>query len=440
MIGGPMSLLAAGPALPATPPPRFDETATTFSQSGQFVVSGPRPKGSAPLDTRSPGRVQRDLTPQTLAVSCERVKAEILRALNLPDTWRNAGGRSGKILVAIDERVRTNMPIAVAASPFEHGWQFRIPLPTRIAEERLVRALTEAVLMELANRHGNQRLGEPPLWLVEGVTQTILAASPNGVILQPQTRGTTDIKMDEALAGVRRELTRRPPLEFHELSQPDISRLDETQWHRFSTCSHLCFHELTRLPDGKARIARWLGSLQRYWNWQTGFTEAFQPMFRSLLDVEKWWALTLANFTGRNQATAWPAGVALRRLDEALQPVGILPNAGGRASRLAISDVIASWDYPRQLPVLRQLLPQLHAIRVSSPLEVAPLVNRYIDVLEEYLAARNRSTIAPLARGQAPPSSRLITRETVGRLRELDGQRTQLAKDLASPKQPATGT
>lgn len=435
MAATPGTVSAAAPAaVPGKAPPKFEETATTFSQTGQFVVSGPRPRGSTPMDSRTSGKVERDLTAQTLAVSCERVKTEILRALDLPDTWRNAGGRAGKILVAIDASVRTNAPIAVSATPFEQSWQFRIPLPPRLDEERLVRALTEAVLMELANRSGNKRLGEPPLWLVEGVTQTILTSAPHGMILQPQTRGTADLKMDEALAGVRRELARRAPLGFHELSQPDLSRMDPTEWHRFSTCAHLCFHELSRLPEGRARLARWLGTLQRNWNWQTGFTEAFHPLFRSLLDVEKWWALTLANFTGRNPSAAWPAGFALRKLDEALQPVGILPNAGGRASRLALSEVITSWDFQRQVTLFRQVLPQLHAIRLSAPIEVAPLVNRYVDVLEEYLANRNRSATAPLARGQAPPNPKLVARETVGRLRELDGQRSQLSQDLASPR------
>lgn len=431
----------ASPRPTIPPPPPFAETVTTFSQTGQFVVSGPRPKTPRPIETRPSREAPRELTAQTLAVSCERVKSEILRALELPDTWRAGGGSSGKILVAIDASVRTNTSLAVAATPYERGWQFRLALPLALSEDRLVRALTEAIVTELASRAGNQRLGEPPLWFVEGLTQTVLAAVPGGVIVQPQTRGISDVRLDEALAGVRRELARQPPVGFHELGQPDLSRMDQRRWATYSACAHLFVHELSRRPDGREQIVRWLGTLQKYWNWQTGFTEAFQPGFRSLLDAEKWWALTLANFTGRNPAAAWPVAFALRKLDESLQPVGVLPGAGGRASRLAIPEIIGSWDFPRQTSVLRQTLQQLHAIRLSSPPELTPIVSRYIDVLEEYLDARSRSGLAPMVRGQAPPSPKLLIREAVGRLRELDGERARLNQDLVAPKPPpASGT
>jgi hypothetical protein len=421
-------------------PPQFSETATTFSQSGQFVVSGPRPAKTPPLSPTTAGGLLRDLTPQTLAVSCERVKSELLRALALPDTWRAGDGKVGKIFIVIDPSLRTNTPLAVAASPFESGWHFRIAFPPTLTEDRLVRTLTEALVLELSSRSGNQRLADPPLWFVEGLTQTILANSPATVALQPQSRGVTDVKLDETLTAVRRELNRRAPLGFHEMSQPDISRMSERDWASFSACAHLCVHELSRLPDGRARLVHWLGTLQKHWNWQTGFIEAFQPGFRSLLDAEKWWALTLANFTGRNPSSAWPAAFALRKLDEALQPVGVFANNGNRASRLTLDEVVRSWDFQNQVPLLRQLLRQLHAIRLTSPPEVTPIVFRYIDLLEDYLEVRGRLGSPSLPRGQLAPNPRLVVRETAGRLRELDSQRAQLAQDLAGNTPTPTPT
>lgn len=431
-------LRAQAPSQPASPigatPPTatFDDTATTFSQSGQFIVSGPRPRKTAPLSPESgPSRILRNLTPPTLAVSCERVKSEILRALDLTDTWRDQDGRSGKIFVVIDPTLRTNVPITVAASRFEKGWHFRIALPPTLAEDRLVRSLTEAVVLELGNRQGNQRLAEAPLWFVEGLTQTVLAVAPSTIALQPQSRAVTDVKLDETLAGVRRELGRRAPLSFQELTQPDLAELTARDWPHYAACAHLCVHELSRLPEGRTRLVRWLGALQSNWNWQTGFVEAFQPGFRSLLDIEKWWAITLANFTGHNPATAWPASLALRKLDEALQPVGVFAGNGSRATRLDLDDVARTWDFQNQAPLFRQLLRQLHSIRLGAPPEVAPLVAHYIDAVEEYLDARSRVGTANATRGQIAPSPKMIARNLTGRLRELDAQRAQLRQDLA---------
>ncbi|MCC7374495.1 MAG: hypothetical protein IT581_07550 [Verrucomicrobiales bacterium] len=409
---------------------------TAVSQSGQFVVTGARQEKRRPIENRpaTSGDNLRELTPQTLAVSCERVKAEVLRSLDLTDQWRARGGRTGKIFVSIEDTLRLDAQLAVQAKAFEEGWHFRARVPTRVTEERLVRTLCQAIAMELSSRNGNQRAGEPPLWVVEALTQSVIASSPDGIILQPQTRIVASLRVGERYAAVRARLARQAPLSFHELSQPDLSRMSATDWDHFAACSHLCLHEMQRLPEGNARLTRWLMGLQKNWNWQTGFLDAFSPHFHSLLDVEKWWALAVANFTGRNPEHAWPAEFALRKLDEALQPVGVLPGAGNRASRLSLEDVVANWDYPRQIPVLRRFLQQLNAILVNAPAEVSPLVYQYSDTIESYLANRAKAGYAPIGRGQAIPSVKLLARETVGRLRELDGERSRLT--AAPPPQP----
>jgi hypothetical protein len=145
-------LVIVGRSVGAAPGPSFGETATTLSESGQFVVTGPRTATRRPMETRRPGEKIRELTPQTLAVSCERVKDAVLGALEIPDRWRAGGGRTGKIFVGIDPTLRTNLPLAVEASVFEQGWQFRVAVPPRVTEDRLVRVMTQAVAMELASR------------------------------------------------------------------------------------------------------------------------------------------------------------------------------------------------------------------------------------------------------------------------------------------------
>jgi hypothetical protein len=394
-----------------------------------------------PLQSRSGNEPMRDLSPTTLAVSCERVKTAVLQAIDLPDVWRNSGGgRTGKIQVQIDAHRRESAPLAVEAAPFEEGWNYLIPLPPRAPEDRVVRALTHALLMELANRGGNQRAADPPLWLVEGITQTLLSEAPQGLLLQPQTRRVTDVRIGDPLAGTRAQLARRPALPFHELSQPDLSQLDPSSWDHYAACAHLAFRELSRLPDGRRRLAQWLVQLQRHWNWQTGFLESFQPEFQSLLDVEKWWALSVAQFTGRDVSQAWPVEVTLRKLQDILSPVGILPGAGNQAARLPLEQVIVEWEFSRQLPVVRQALRQLQAVRVFAHPDIASLVYRYGDVLEEYLANRQRAGYAPAARGQIAPSVRVMVRETVARLRALDAERAAALNPTPAPAAPPDST
>ncbi len=430
-----MAMASATPVRAAAPPPPdFGATATTSSQTGQFVVQGPRlPRGRALTPRRGPDAV-REINPQTLAVSCDRIKSEILKWLDAPDVWRAGGGRIGKIYVQIDATIRTNTAPSVAARSYENGWQYHVHVPKALAEDRLVRGIVQAVTMELASRRGNQRAGEPPLWLVEGLTQVVLASVPEGVILEPQTRTGADYRGTEPLDALRDQLTRRAPLAFHELGQPDFSRMGAAEWKHFSASAHLAVRELVRLPQGPTRFATWLGTMQQHWNWQTGFLESFSPPFRSLLDVEKWWALTVANFTGRNQASAWPPEFALRKLEETLQPIGVLPGAGSRPSRLSLENVLLTWDFPRQQPLLRQLLQQLNAIRIHSPPTLSPLAFRYLDLLEEYSQARSRIGFSPGFRGQPMASVKLVVREAVGRLRELEAERARLAAELAQPQ------
>ncbi len=442
MVGA-LLVLPTLTVLGALPPNRV-----ATSRSGQFMVIGDKASNDrGPLVTlHSPASANAviDLTPQTLVVSCERVKTEILRDLDLPDRWRAYGDRTGRILIGIDATVRTNEPSVVAASKFEEGWRFEIALPPSLTEDRLVRVLTEAILTELGSRATNERPGEPPLWLVEGLTQELLADHPGGLVPRPQSRLVADLRFGERLGRVRSRLSQGAPLGFHDLCQPDLSRMDMPDWELYSACSYLLVRELARLPQGTPRLANWIVNLQRHWNWQSGFLESFDPIFRSLLDVEKWWAVTLANFTGRTPAQTWPAEFALRKISEALQPVGILPSAGGRADPLDLEVIISDWDFTRQLPVLERVLQQARIIAFNAPPEIRALALRYADAIEEYLQDRQRSGYAPVGRGRITATANGVERAAIGRLRELEGERRRLETDLGkaaahpTPASPAS--
>lgn len=429
--------LLLAPSSRATPPP---DHLPVFSRSEQFVVSGPR---QTPAGRRGLSPSTRDntvvLAPEPLAVSCERIKDDLLQALSLRDEWRANGRQTGRIHVHIDPRRPTNSPPAVQAIPFEHGWKFHVSLPQVGPEDVVVRALVQALLMELGGRRGNARAPEVPLWMVEGVTQTILAGSPSGAILRPESQTVSVFRFGEHLAGVRNSLARRPPLSFHELSQPDLTRMEPEDWQHYSACAHLLFRELCRVPQGQRRLAQWILRLQENWNWQSGFLDSFHPDFRSLLDVEKWWALALADFIGRSPTRAWPASFALSKLDDALRPASILPGST-QPSRLTLEEVITTWDFPLQIPVLQRFITQMRALWMQSPPEVAPLVLQYADAVDEYLSARARAGYSALGRGHEVTSVRLVTRSIISRLRELDGRRSELAAAAASNSSPpATG-
>ncbi len=429
-------VLASIPLQVIAQTPVFPQDMATTSQSGQFLVTGPRVPGLSPALSSprefQPGTAPRTLTPQTLAIACERIKSETLRVFGLPDLWRSAGIH---IHVAIERTQRTNAPVPIEASPFESTWKLRVQVPTSLSEDRLTRAVVQAVLMDLANRPGNKRAAEPPLWLIEGVTRTVLQSTIEGILPAPETRMSLDVRRQESMARVRNQLSRTDPPTFHELSQPNLDAMRDRDWQRYSAGAHLCLHELRRLPDGDARMRHWVQNLQTYWNWQTGFIDAFQPLFRSLLDTEKWWAITIANFTGRDAAQAWPVNFTLRKLDEALQPVGVLPGAGNRARRLPLEEILTEWDFPRQLPILRHLLQQLHAIRINAPPNLRPMVFGYIDMIDDYVDSRSRVGLTPLVRGHAMPSPKLLVRDVTRRLRELEGERALAAQGGEPPSE-----
>lgn len=424
---------AFGPFATRAQRPSFPQDLVTTSQSGQFLVSGPRVPGLSPPREFQPGTGPRTLTPQTVAIACERVKDETLRVFGLPDVWRSAGAN---IHVAIEPRQRTNAPVPIEAVPFENTWKYRVQVPSLLSEERLTRAIVQAVLLDLANRAGNERAAEPPLWLVEGVTRSVLQSSIEGPLPVPETRTSIEVRRQGRLAWVREQLARGNPPSFYELSQPDIGSMPDREWLTYSAAAHLCLIELQRFPDGIGRIRHWLLHLQEHWNWQTGFIEAFHPDFRSLLDAEKWWAITLANFTGRDALQAWAPEFTLRKLDEALKPVGILPEAGSRPRRMELGEILGTWEFNRQLPVLRQLLQQLHAIRINAPPDLRPLVFQYIDLINDYVDSRSRPSLGTLVRGQAPPSPKLLAREAIRRFGDAESARAEAVAATETPSGP----
>lgn len=411
---------------------------SVVSESEQFTVFGPRGAGAAaPGSWGSATNAVRDLTPATLAVACERTKARLLEQLGQRDRWREGGGRAGKIFVTINPRLTTNEPVRVQALPFGRAWQYRVELPPRTTEAAVVRAVVQALLLELANRAaGGGRPAEIPLWLLEGATQAVLTARAAPTLPQPESRATLVTRRPDPLAAARETLARRAPLGFDDLGLPEPDRMSAEDWEVFSACAHLFFHELAALPEGRPRLAPFIQTLPRYYNWQHAFLAVWPERFPTLLEAAKWWALTVAGFTGRDEWQSWSPAATLARLEEVLRPplwAAASTNQVAQVAALPLAELLGAVDYAQAEPALRRMAEQLAALRLRAPAAVLPLVDEYLDLVRGYLAERSRAGFELAGRGRVRPSYRLLMRAAADRARELDRQRIELANRFAEP-------
>ncbi|MFN0066411.1 MAG: hypothetical protein ACKVYV_02140 [Limisphaerales bacterium] len=410
---------------------------STVSESGQFTVFGPRPELAViPVPRNFTPDTLRDLTPATLAVAGERTKSRLLELLGQRDRWREGGGRAGKIFVTINPRLPTNAPPQVQAVPFERAWQYRLEMPGRVPEAAVIRGLVQALLLELANRASTGRCAEIPLWLLEGATQAVLAAEPASAIPQPDTRLVLEARRTEPLARARDVLSRRAPPDFDDLGLPDVDRMTAEDWEVFSAAAHLFFHELAALPDGRARLAPFVQTLPRYYNWQHAFLAVWPERFPTLLEAAKWWAIVVAGFTGRDEWQAWPPAVTLAKLDGVLRPpvwAAGATNAVAQFASLPLPELLETGDYARSGPALRRMLEQLAALRLRAARPVLPLVDEYRALVHGYLAERDKAGFETVGRGRVRPSYRLLMRAAADRARELDGRRMELVNQFTPP-------
>ena len=303
------------------------------SRSGQFVIArapiiGPAP----PRATSSAQPTLRYLVPELLAVSCERIRRQLLIELGVPESIGN------KILIVIQPLRPTAQPIDIAVKRFALGWAYQLTISQQIEEEKVVRAIIQAVLLELANRRAGERSCEIPLWLTEGLTQQLLATSETDWILQPEAGTGQRVAADggnavaifrqsgsvrqgvprDPLFSAHRRLAENAPYTFTELSLPASAHLEGTGWEVYQSCAHLFVQRLFSFRDGRAKVRTMLALLPQCLNWQTAFLKAFEGSFTSMLDAEKWWALRLAGFTGRDHWQAWTRATSVEKLGATL--------------------------------------------------------------------------------------------------------------------------
>jgi hypothetical protein len=433
------SLLAATPPHPLQNP----DLITLRSTSGQFIVSGfppaVPPAAGNPISTNAP---LLELAPAPLMVSCERVKQALLVVLTARDNWRSP------IQVAINPIMTDNQAPVIGARPMRDGWQYRVEVPRRISDARLVRGLIQVLLLEIANRGAGLRSAEIPLWLSEGLTQQLLHSGPAVLTLMAPQRTVNQVSQypsswqgirADPLQPVRERLQSHAAFSFGRMGEVQPDQLPEEMWRTYQACAQLLVHELLQLPDGRWAMQNMLARSPEFLNWQSAFFVAFQAHFPRMLEAEKWWAVVLAHFTGLDPTQAWAPTVAAEKLAEVLRPPvlvsGPRPEITKR-SRMTLQELINGWEYLRHRPVLNSTVQQLVLLRVRMPPEYRVLADEYVRTLHEYVRLRDKPPLARTFSRQPFQTAQGLARDAVKKLNELDDRRAALSASLPTVVAP----
>ena len=381
-------------------------TPSVISVSEKFIVSasaGYSSLSQQPAVASSPDFVR--LEPTLLAISAERLKASLNRALGL----KSSAPLVGKVYLRIRPARSLEDDVVLVGQPFLRMWNCGVELPDVISRARLARALTAAILLEMANRNlgADQPAAEIPAWLVDGLAQEILAADGDKIILStpakmvndlPQTRLEHETRGIDVLAGARKILQSSAPLTFDELSWPTATQLSGADGGTYRATAQLWVHELLTLKSGPENIRTMLAQLLHCANWQTAFYAAFADHFRRALDVEKWWSLRVVNFAARDPGPGWTLVNSGEILAESLTvPVEFRASSNALPERAEVSlqTAIRSFDAAQQTAVLQIKLRDLSLAQLRLAPAFAVLADGYRRALGEFLGEDyKRPTVA----------------------------------------------
>ena len=398
------------------------------SLSGQFVVFEPtdailRPIPLAGAVRSNYVRVEASL----LTVTCERVKKALLAELQTPDQWRS------KISLSLHRARSLDEMVVISAAQNGTDWSYYMDMPDTLEPSRLVAAVVNVLLLEMADRN-SERSAEIPTWLVEGLARQLILSSAVPLVLDQPAPGRAGISASFVqLDGVRRdplttaneELRAHPPLSLEELTWPADGQLTGEAGESYRSSAQLFVHELTQLDQGRACLRTMVGELARHLNWQMAFLDAFKSHFGTQLELEKWWDLRVVTFTGRDLTQTWPSAESWDKLDEILRPaveVRTAMNELPLRTQLNLQAIIREWDFSQQAGVLSQKIQQLFVLRVRVSQDLVSLVDDYRQVLDAYMKQRAKSSTGR----RAVLGLDSIARETLAQLDTLDARREQL--------------
>jgi hypothetical protein len=419
----------------------FPDTSSARSVSGQFIVTGaPSPAARAGLAAMPEIATNTDfvrLEPALLAVSAERIKESLRRELNreLKTPGVNAPPH-GKIFLVLHPAQSTDEDVTIVSRRSPGGWDYQVRLPDVLSRTRYLRAMTGVLLLEFANRDTHARSAEIPAWLTDGLSQELLAAAWQEIILSspdkmvnglPVSRTVKTARGMDSLAGARRVLRDHAVLTFEQLSWPTDAQLSGADGGAYRASAQLFVNELLALKNGPAHLRAMLETLPKFYNWQMAFQTAFRENFPRPLDVEKWWAVQVVSFVARDPGPAWTPAVSRDKLDEILRvPVEMrtASNALPAHAEISLQAVIRNFDRARQVAILQTKLRdlELSQLRLAPPFAV--LNGEYRRAIADYLGSGQRTS--PVLRRFKHPftsSSKTIMTDTLKKLDALDARR-----------------
>jgi hypothetical protein len=407
---------------------------TANSVSGQFVVLGsPTTSPLADLPEIATNQEFVRLDPAFLAVSAERIKDSLLHAMGIESKLM----QGGTIYLTLQPASALDENVEVFPESFASHWVYHVVLPDVLPRERLARALTSVFLMDYANRNGGPNTADVPTWLIEGLSQQILADTLQQVILSvpdqtvnriPENRVSFAEQGMDPLASVRSVLQTYSTLTFQQLSFPTDLQLSGEDGGVYRASAQLFVQELLNVRGGPAKLRATLDALPQYYNWQTAFFAGFRQNFSTPLDVEKWWALQSVIFTAHSPGPQWTAGISREKLDEILSvPADFRATSNSLPVRAEISlqDVIKNFNSGIQIQILNLKLHDLEIAQFRMSPSLAILAAEYRNTLAGYLGEAEVDRRGVIV---TKSSSKFVSaRDTLQILNALDARRRSIA-------------
>jgi hypothetical protein len=432
-----------------------------YSQSGQFIVTGSAQPAAAARKLQFDPRFNRfvvtgwteghapgqpsalstnpatlALDPKYLVATAERLRLAFNDSLDLHDPYR------GKIYINLLDNLGPGAEITFL-SAFDRPkqtWNCKIAMPAELAPDRLVRVLLQALIFEATHRGAGESGCEVPAWFTEGLIAHLDSRAAETSVFDPhQSVNRFHSAIEEA-----RELSEAigPDgcLTLEQLSWPGLLEREPRMERAFHLSSHALLLELQRLRGGEQSLGRFVRLLPRYQNWQFAFLHSFQSHFPSLLDAEKWWAITSLHLDGKGVHKNWTLSESLRRLDEAIV-LRVEKHAGAdeevRREEMDLPTLLTTIDYERQKTMLARVISGLFGLELRAEPRVARLVGDYRATLEKYVA--DRSGINRITTRQRQPRTalrpELVIEATLEQLEALATLRRDF--ELLLPEKPA---
>jgi hypothetical protein len=420
--------------------PLLDAAVTRSSVSGQFVVIGVNPSLSSnrpPFAVTNAELVRLD--PALLAVAAERIKRAVWRQLgfDLLTPWR------GRIYLALHPAAAPDEPVAIISTRFAGVWNYRIELPNVVSRAQLTRALTGAILLELANRdNSGNHAAETPAWLTEGLAQQLLAAGAQEMILaRPDklvngvlaSQITVDQRGVDKLVQARSVLHEGSTLTFEQLSWPDEAQLRDEDGGVYRASAQLFVSDLLALNDGPQNLRAMLQLLPRSYNWQIAFRAAFRADFPQPIDVEKWWALQSVSFDSRDAGPLWTPAASHDKLDDILSVAVEMRSAPTNLpvhAAISLQAVIRNFSYDRQKDVLQIKLRELDLAHWRMAPQFVLLTDAYRRALAAYLGEGSAPAPGKISTPSPGAPSKRKAAEAIKKLDALDAQRRAMETAL----------